>query len=461
MFCCYAFGDKEDEPLFDSLDRQLQVLRNAGLITTWSRRDIAAGASSAQEVRQQLTTSDLVLLLVSPSLQASECWEFELQLALARCRAGQCELVPVRLRPVLWKLMPFSDLQPLPTHSEAVTKAPSLDDGWLDVLSGLQPVVERLADKPLCAVPAVADHGPLGLSAYFQAVHDKINVLGDYKQLHDRLHQLQFQVYNVLVVESRRYPEEEVAADNLLTYQETLRDIVEDVLSLLARPSFTGREQSWLKRLTDAKEALDSALRQRSAELLGQAIRLLRRVLVREPSLINRSLTEAAHLLRMDVSSTRLVDVLPAYPQLLRGEAGGQWEAKIKLLGSTTESLDALVKEHDQWQSVSDLLWPLESAFVKNLDEFADAWPDLYAPVSDLVSGKEEDWAKDLMGRATEIDRALGQKDAVALRRAFALYHRRANLRFFHIDTQLREKCEQLRNTATELLQTLRQVVQK
>ncbi len=459
MFCCYAFGDKEDEPLFDSLDRQLQILRNAGLITTWSRRDLLAGAESETVVREKLAASDVVLLLVSPSLQSSECWSLETRLALDRCRAGKCELVPVRLRPVLWRLMPFADLQPLPSHCEAVTKASTLDDGWLDVISGLQTVIERLASKLRDPRATPPEKSSIDITPYFQAARDKIEALGDYKQLHDRLHQLQFQVYNVLVVEARRFPEDEVAADNLLTYQETLRDIVEDVRKLLERPSFTGRERAWLGRLVEAQAALGTALVQRAVEPLRQAIRLLRRVLVREPSLINRSLSEAAHLVGMDVGPTRLHAVLPAYAQLLGSKRFGLWETQIARLGIATESMDQLVKEHDQWQAVIDLLWPLESAFARDLGEFADAWPDLCILVSELLAGKTEQWATDLRHRAGEISTALGQQDMVTLRRAFSLYQRRANLCFFQVDTQLREACEKLRSAAAELMQLLQQVV--
>ncbi len=62
IFFCYA---REDETLLKQLQLHLRPLQLQGLIGIWHDRDISAGAEWEQEIKEQLDTSQIILLLVS------------------------------------------------------------------------------------------------------------------------------------------------------------------------------------------------------------------------------------------------------------------------------------------------------------------------------------------------------------------------------------------------------------
>ena len=61
-----------DAPLLDRLENHLSVLRQEGLITTWHKRQIAAGEDWQRELDRRLRTASLVLVLISPDFLASD-----------------------------------------------------------------------------------------------------------------------------------------------------------------------------------------------------------------------------------------------------------------------------------------------------------------------------------------------------------------------------------------------------
>jgi internalin A len=81
-------------------------------VTTWYERELLPGTAWNQEIDKHLTTSDIVLLLVSPNFMNSDyCYSIEMQKALERHEQGEARVIPVILRPVNWQEMPFGKLQ--------------------------------------------------------------------------------------------------------------------------------------------------------------------------------------------------------------------------------------------------------------------------------------------------------------------------------------------------------------
>ena len=74
-----------DEQMLDRLRTHLAPLRREGHIEAWYDREIHAGGELDEEVSEQLESSQLFLLLVSPDFLASNyCYEREMQRALER-----------------------------------------------------------------------------------------------------------------------------------------------------------------------------------------------------------------------------------------------------------------------------------------------------------------------------------------------------------------------------------------
>jgi len=144
IFCCYA---RKDKPLLSELRTHLMPLQRQGYITLWADTDIDAGTEWEEEINKHLNTAQIILLLVSSDFIASEyCYGKEMTRAMERHKAGEAQVVPIILRPVLWKHAPFGILQALPTDAKPIIGSTwhNQDEALLDVANGIQKIVRRL-----------------------------------------------------------------------------------------------------------------------------------------------------------------------------------------------------------------------------------------------------------------------------------------------------------------------------
>lgn len=147
IFFCYAH---EDEALLNRLKKHLKPFQREGLIDTWHDRDITAGAEWEREISEQLNTSQLILLLVSPDFMDSDyCYSVEMKRAIERHKKGEAHVIPIILRHVYWWGEPLGKFQALPTDAKPVTDPEwhNLDIAFLDVAQGIRAVVEELILK--------------------------------------------------------------------------------------------------------------------------------------------------------------------------------------------------------------------------------------------------------------------------------------------------------------------------
>jgi WD40 repeat protein len=144
IFFCYAHAD---EDLLKKLKIQLSPLLNQGLIDVWHDRNISAGTDWEQEIKEQLNTAQIILLLVSPDFMASKYINtVELKRAIERHQRGEARVIPIILRPVYWQGV-LGKLQALPTDAKPVVDRywHTLDEALNDVAEGIRIVVEQLA----------------------------------------------------------------------------------------------------------------------------------------------------------------------------------------------------------------------------------------------------------------------------------------------------------------------------
>ena len=145
VFCCYA---RKDKVLLDELKTHLIPLQRRGFITIWNDTDISPGTDWEEEIDKHLNTAHIILLLVSPSLIASEyCYSKEMKRAIERHNQGEARVIPVLLRPVHWEDAPFGKLQALPINGKPVTDGywHSRDEAFYEITTGIQRVVEELS----------------------------------------------------------------------------------------------------------------------------------------------------------------------------------------------------------------------------------------------------------------------------------------------------------------------------
>ena len=162
LFYSYAH---EDEKLRDELDGHLALLRRKGVIRPWHDRGIVPGQQWDEAIDRELSTADLILLLVSMDfLNSDYIWGKELATAIERARRGDASVIPVLLRAVDIEDAPFAHLQGLPTDLRPVTSWPNRDEAWTDVAKGIRRAVEAIR-QCWASAPPPAPPPPPGPSA--------------------------------------------------------------------------------------------------------------------------------------------------------------------------------------------------------------------------------------------------------------------------------------------------------
>lgn len=157
VFISYAHAD---EAYRDQLDKQLAILKRAGIVEIWHDRRLIAGEEWDHGIKAELERADIILLLVSPDFIASDYInDIEIARAMERHHAGSACVIPVILRPCIWDLAPFAKLQALPKDAKAISKWANPDEAYMDVANGIRRAAENLA-KPSRSTPTVTAGAP-------------------------------------------------------------------------------------------------------------------------------------------------------------------------------------------------------------------------------------------------------------------------------------------------------------
>ena len=151
VFISYAH---EDQALLKELEKHLATLRRQNIIASWYDGAIIPGEEWEHQIIEHLNSAQIILLLVSADFINSDfCYGIEMEQALARQDADQARVIPIILRPVDWNAAPFAKLQALPSGSKPVTRWPTHDDAFLDVVQGIRKAIDDLANKRKTANP--------------------------------------------------------------------------------------------------------------------------------------------------------------------------------------------------------------------------------------------------------------------------------------------------------------------
>lgn len=146
LFISYSHIDKR---LCDKLLTQLSSLKYLGVIETWHDGDIAPGGSWKKTIDENLETAHIVLFLVSADfLNSHYCCAIELPRALERHAQEGVIIIPVLLRPCVWRVTPLGSFQALPRSALSVTEWRNRDAAFADIAQGIWQVVEKLLQRP-------------------------------------------------------------------------------------------------------------------------------------------------------------------------------------------------------------------------------------------------------------------------------------------------------------------------
>ena len=293
--------------------------------------------------------------------------------------------------------------------------------------------------------------------ADFRAACAQIDLLSHYKDLHDLLHKLQFRCYSVIAQEAQRFPQDELALDNLLNYEVTLQDISDELRRVVGAAGLPATETAWLADVVQTQTLLRQALDGMDGELLRRVVWLLRRILALQPSNINHRLIGAARALRLAEIVASLAAIRDALQPLnVDSTRTSQFTSGVDALQQLNTQLQALMIEHDQWQEVQRILGRIEDEMIHDLNELAFSWPDLCSRVTTLCQEQKGEWVDLFLQDSDQLAKAITAQNPVRIRSYFQRYRQRAGNRFFQVDTQLKELCAELRKVGDSLATILK-----
>ena len=142
VFVSYSHAD---EQLRKELGKHLSVLERQGLISTWHDRMIGAGSEWEGMIDDRLEQARVILLLVSSDFVNSRyCYDVEMTRALERHEKREALVIPIVLRPVVFKGLPFAKIQALPRDAKPATAWPNIDSAFVEVTEGLREALEGI-----------------------------------------------------------------------------------------------------------------------------------------------------------------------------------------------------------------------------------------------------------------------------------------------------------------------------
>lgn len=121
-----------------ALETQLAALSRQELIQSWHEGCIQPGQIVATALAQHIHQAEVLILLVSADLFASDQSYALLQQALRRHDDQGVVLIPVIVRPVEWQSTPLGGLRVLPEGGKPVITWPNQEEAWLAVVQAVR-----------------------------------------------------------------------------------------------------------------------------------------------------------------------------------------------------------------------------------------------------------------------------------------------------------------------------------
>lgn len=140
IFCSYGH---EDEDIVDTLRTHLSPLRRKNLISDWHDRQIPPGGDWDKEIKAQLDSADIILLIISSDFIASRyCMDVETRRALERDRKGTATVIPIFARQCVTDGLSFAYLQGSPRDRNWLAPLPDQDKAYAEVVEFIKTAVE-------------------------------------------------------------------------------------------------------------------------------------------------------------------------------------------------------------------------------------------------------------------------------------------------------------------------------
>lgn len=138
----YAHADQD---LMQGLKKHLQPLEKRGDVAIWHAGEIFPGQNWDKTIKDQINSSDIILLIISINFLNSEYIEKEeLKAAYSRHEEGQAIIVPIIAKPCIWDAdIRIGALQVLPQGARPISSWEDIDEAWVSVVRGIKTIIEQ------------------------------------------------------------------------------------------------------------------------------------------------------------------------------------------------------------------------------------------------------------------------------------------------------------------------------
>ena len=148
IFISYAAIDR---PMLEMLEKHLNPIQQAygTRLIIWSDRSIQPGQFWHEEIRNNLATADICLMLTSPnSLSSDYVAGIEIPVSIERSLKKETLVVPVILRPCAWQFSGLAQFQVLPRDGKPVSAFPNPDQAFAEIVAEIAQLVASKIGKP-------------------------------------------------------------------------------------------------------------------------------------------------------------------------------------------------------------------------------------------------------------------------------------------------------------------------
>lgn len=128
----------EDAALLARWETHLHPLLQGQHISFWSERHLTGGADRMGELRRQVDSADLIVLLLSADFFANPECSILMEQALERLHGSTVRVIPLLLRPAAWQESPLSELVPWPSNGMPITQWDDQEAAWQNCVQELR-----------------------------------------------------------------------------------------------------------------------------------------------------------------------------------------------------------------------------------------------------------------------------------------------------------------------------------
>jgi hypothetical protein len=319
----------------------------------------------------------------------------------------------------------------------------SSSEAVASVRTGLRALGELLQDPAVRTALAA-------FRAVLEGADRRIQKVGDYKDLHDRLHDVQFRCYEPIASASRIFPAAGAGAQ-LKFDAFTLGAELQKVRGIVTRPSLAEEDFSWVEDdLARCAELLPQAIEKNDAAMLQEVVRRLRDVIQLQPTLINTLLVQAVEFLDLGTLVRRLQEVGSELAKVgADAEQRGWLEKGTADLGVLDNALRAAMRSHRAWQRADNNLRLCNASRGQAHEQLATAWVGVERAIAKVVEADPA--TPELPDLAALVGASIVARDEAKVGVLLLKFHTIASDRFYQVDKELKQLCDRIAPVGRDL----------